>query len=128
MTDCDFPAASFGAGLQRERLGTLVTWHGSDAALDWELGKFGEVLLWNRLILSINLLPEFCKLCRRFRVRIKIAPVMSVKVKLKLSSKRTLEETPKFRVLKAWTVQFFGLDPFVETLKHSHNINNDRDL
>lgn len=50
---------------------------------------------------------------------------MSVKVKLKFFSKRTLEETPKFRILKAWTVQVFGLDPFIETLKHLHNINNE---
>lgn len=45
MTDCDFPAASFGAGLQWESLGLLVMWQGSAALLDLELGTFGQVLL-----------------------------------------------------------------------------------
>lgn len=44
MTDCDFPTASFGAGLQWERLGILVMWWRIDALLGWELGKFGKVL------------------------------------------------------------------------------------
>jgi len=45
MTDCDFPTASCGAGLQWERLGIWVMWQRSDVFLGWELGEFGRVLL-----------------------------------------------------------------------------------
>lgn len=63
---------------------------------------------------SANLHPEFCKLCGGFRIRLRFGPEISVKVKPKLLS--VPSSKLKFRIFKAWTVHFFGLDLLGEPL------------